>query len=402
MTLKNKVVIILGIAKFDGPYESTSFTVAKFLARDNDVYYVDYPYTWKDCLKQRDEAYQRRKELFRAKSDGIISTEIPRLKIVIVPPVLSINFLKEGSLYRFLLKYNEKIISKRILAAVGKERVHHAVYINSFNFHYPNIAQFISPELSVYHCVDPLILWHDRKHGLISEKILVERSKLVICTSKQLFEEKKDQNSSTFFIPNAADLEHSSKAMDPGLELDPRMKEIPSPVIGYFGNIERRIDYNLLRIVIEDNPEKSFVFAGPVVEEFVPDGFRDLKNVYFIGRIPYPEMPAVIKGFDVAMIPFKKDEVSKTIFPLKLFEYLGAGKPVVATDFNTDLKEFTADEIPYCATAAEFSMAIHQLLTADSESKKQRRIQIAAGNSWERRLTDFSTLIDKYYSRDGK
>ena len=402
MILKNKVIIILGIAKFDGPYESTSFTAAKFLAKDNDVYYVDYPYTWKDCLRQRDEAYQKRKELFRAKSDGIIETEIPRLKIVIVPPVLSINFLKEGSLYRSLLKYNEKIIARRILKAVGKERVHDAVYINSFNFHYPNLAELLSPKLSVYHCVDPLILWHDRKHGVISEKILVQNSALVICTSRQLFEEKKSLNHSTFFIPNAADLEHSSKAMDPQLPVDERLKEIPSPIIGYFGNIERRMDYDLLTRVIESNTDKSFVFAGPVVEEFVPESFRALKNVYFIGRIPYPEMPAVIKGFDVAMIPFKKDEVSKTIFPLKLFEYLGAGKPVVATDFNTDLKEFTHEEIPYCATATEFSSAIQASLTGDTDNKKQSRIKIAAENSWERRLNDFSTLIDNYYVRDGK
>jgi len=371
--------------------------VAKFLAKDNDVYYVDYPYTWKDCLRQRDEAYQRRKELFKAKSDGLIDTELPRLKIIIVPPVLSINFLKEGSLYRFLLKYNEKIIARRILQAVGKERVHQAIYINSFNFHYPDIARLISPKLSVYHCVDPLILWHDRKHGLISEKILVENSQLVVCTSKQLYEEKKILNTSTFFIPNAADLEHSSKAMDKNVPLHDRLKEIPSPVIGYFGNIERRIDYTLLTEVIKSNTDKSFVFAGPVVEEFIPDGFREINNVYFIGRIPYPEMPAVIKGFDVAMIPFKRDEVSRTIFPLKLFEYLGAGKPVVATDFNTDLQEFTHNEIPYCATASEFSDAIRLALISDTEEKKQNRVNIAAENSWERRLTDFSTLIDNYF-----
>lgn len=402
MILKNKVVIILGIAKFDGPYESTSFTAAKFLARDNDVYYVDYPYTWKDCLSQRDEAYHRRKDRFKTKSNGIMETEIPRLKIVIVPPVLSINFLKEGSLYRLLLKYNENIIAQRILKAVGKERIQEAIYINSFNFHYPNIARLISPKLSVYHCVDPLILWHDRKHGLISEKILVENSQLVVCTSKQLYEEKKNLNASTFFIPNAADLEHSSRAMDPNLHVHENLNAIPSPVIGYFGNIERRIDYTLLTEVINSNPDKSFVFAGPVVEEFVPDGFRELKNVYFIGRIPYPDMPAVIKGFDVAIIPFKNDEVSKTIFPLKLFEYLGAGKPVVATDFNIDLKEFTDDEIPYCATAKEFSAAIQESLLGDSEVRKQSRVQIASENSWERRLNDFSTLIDSYYANYGK
>ena len=69
-------------------------------------------------------------------------------------------------------------------------------------------------------------------------------------------------------------------------------------------------------------------------------------------------MPAVLKGFDVAIIPFKKDEVSSAIFPLKLFEYMGSGRPVVSTDFNSDLKDFTGDTVPYCKDAAAFSAAI--------------------------------------------
>jgi teichuronic acid biosynthesis glycosyltransferase TuaH len=397
MILKDKVVIILGIAKFDGPFESTSYTVAKYLAKDNDVYYVDYPYTWKDYLAKKDEAFVTRKPLFSRRSNGIIGSEIDRLKIIIVPPVLSINFLQEGKLYRYLLSINEKIIARRIFKAIGARGIKEAVYINSFNFHYPNLAKLLSPALSVYHCVDPLILWHDRKHGLISEKLVIKESDLVICTSRQLFEEKRRLNSSTYFIPNAADLNHSAQAMNPDLVVDKKVRYIPKPIIGYFGNIERRIDYKLLSEVIQANPTMSFVFAGPVQEGFVPAEFRDLKNSYFIGRIPYNDMPSVIKAFDVAIIPFKKDEVSNTIFPLKLFEYLGAGKAVVATDFNLDLKEFTIDEVQYCGTAEEFSAALQKSLMNDNEAHKDRRIAIAAENSWDKRLSEFKLLIEKYY-----
>jgi teichuronic acid biosynthesis glycosyltransferase TuaH len=398
MILKDKVIIILGISKFDGPFESTSYTVAKYLARDNQVYYVDYPYTWKDYLTRRDASFLKRKALFSRKSDGILNTDIPGLKIVIVPPVLSINFLKEGKIYRTFLRINERIIASRITKAVGAERIKEAVYINSFNFHYPDLQTLLKPMLSVYHCVDPLIVDHDRRHGLISEKIVVTQSDLVICTSKQLYTEKKLLNESTFFIPNAADSEHSAKAMDRDLMVHADMSDIPKPILGYFGNIERRIDFDLLIQVIRLNPDKSFVLAGPVVEEYVPKGFREMKNVYFLGRIPYNEMPSVIKAFDVALIPFKKDDVSSTIFPLKLFEYLGAGKPVVATDFNLDLRAFTRNEIEYCTDISSFNEAIKSALADDQPSSIIRRVAIAAENSWDKRLSEFSNLLNRYYS----
>src|SRR6202012_1361776 len=105
-------------------------------------------------------------------------------------------------------------------------------------------------------------------------------------------------------------------------------------------------------------------------------------NMYFKGPVPYDMMPAVLKGFDVAIIPFKKDEVSSHIFPLKLFEYLGSGRPVVSTDFNPDLKEFTGETVRYCKSTGEFSQAL-DLALMDTELQQEKRLQVAADNTWE-------------------
>jgi teichuronic acid biosynthesis glycosyltransferase TuaH len=310
--------------------------------------------------------------------------------------LLSINFIPEGKLYRYLLGINERIILKRIRQVIAKNSISDFIYINSSNFHYPNIGKQLAPTLSVYHCVDPIIGNYDASHGRISEDRIVKEADLIICTSKQLFKEKSAENPHTYFVPNAANLEFSAMAMNSDLLVNHRLGQIPRPIVGYFGNIERRINFELLLEVAIGNPDKSFVFAGPLTESFVPLAFQNLTNVYFIGRIPYAEMPSVLKGFDICMIPFKKDEVSNTIFPLKLFEYLGAGKPVIATDFNLDLKEFTRNTVVYCSNTAEFDQALKSILLLDDHAQQLQRLQVAAENTWEVRLGQFSSLIHDY------
>jgi len=400
MILKNKNIFILGITKFDGAIESTSFTTAKFLAQENDVYYIDFPYTLKDYLSHRNnKQFKKRKKSFFSNKACLLDTHIDRLKILILPPLLSTNFLLEGSFYRFLLNFNEGVIVNRVKSIIGEYGIHDFIFINSFNFHYPNVGSILKPTLLIYHCVDPLIIDYDRRHGMISETRILEKSDLVICTSKQLYKEKLKINRNSFFIPNAADLKHCSMALDEDLLVYSNLKSIKKPIIGYFGNIERRIDFDLLHKVALKNPDMNFVFVGPTENDYIPKDFRNMFNVHFLGKVPYKDMPSVLKGFDVAVIPFKKDEVSSTIFPLKLFEYLGAGRPVVATDFNADLIDFTDDTVSYCRNDIEFSRALNDALESNLSEHKSKRLLIASENTWDKRLTEFSKLISTFYER---
>ncbi|MFD2162929.1 glycosyltransferase [Paradesertivirga mongoliensis] len=394
MSLSNQFIFILGTAKFDNPYESASYIIAKNLAKTNKVFYIENPFTWKDYFKQKGtQEFIRRRKHFSLKSDGLLSTELPGLKVVITPPLLSINFFPEGLIYRQLLKINEINIARRIRNILIKEKIDKYIYINSFNFHYPEVSRYISPELTVYHCVDPLILPFDKRHGLTSEPKLLKNSDVVICTSKQLYEEKKQVNPNTFFVPNAADISHSNKAMDQDLAIHKSIEGLKKPVIGFFGHIERRMDFDLIKDITTNNPHKSFVFAGPISAEFVPEWFFNTPNIFTTGQLPYDQLPGVLKGFDITLIPFKKDAVSATIFPLKLFEYLGAGKPVIATNFNPDLEEFTKGTVRFCDDNKSFSAAISEELTTNSEEKINKRLKIAEENTWIKRVEEFSEIL---------
>ncbi|SEI99454.1 Glycosyltransferase involved in cell wall bisynthesis [Dyadobacter koreensis] len=394
MKLNGYTIIIFGLPRFDQEIESTNFTTAKLLARNNKVFYVENPFTIKDYFKYRKHKQNEvRKGFYSPFNANIKDTGIPNLKIVIPPVLLSINFLPEGKLFRKLLLLNESLIRKKIKSVIRDNNIKDFIFINSFNFHYPNVVRGLKPIVKIYHCLDPLILPFDSRHGVVSEKILVKESDVVLCSAKQLYSEKVTQNPNTYFVPNAADLSHSRKALDPELPVFPSLTGISGPVIGYFGAIERRIDYDILQKVIVMNVDKTFVFVGPVSREFIPDVFFNLPNVKFTGSVPYEAMPSVIKRFDVALIPFKKDEVSATIFPLKLFEYLGAGKPVVATDFNLDLRDFTGESVLFCENAESFSTALNEALNNDDSGKKLERLAIAEQNTWEKRVDEMAEII---------
>ncbi len=395
--LEDTVVFILSNAKYDAPIESTGYTIAKHLAKRNKIFYVEYPATVRDYYRFKSSpSFNKKKELFSRSSNGLLKSEIPNLTIVITRLLLSINFLPEGWLYRKLLNYNEKLIVKRIKKVIHSEGIKDFIFINSFNIHYPNVGEMLNPALNAYHCVDPLVSGYDTKHGLISEQLLIESSDLVICTSKELFKLKSELHKQTYFVPNAADFSHSSKASLAGTPILPALASIKKPIIGFLGNIEGRMDFDLVISLAKAHVDKSFVFVGPISDFYREKLTNKRDNIHLIDGVPYSEMPQVLKGFDIAIIPFRKDEVSATIFPLKLFEYLGSGKPVISTNFNPDLKEQTDDTVPYCENIECFSMAIDEALANDTEEKKQARLIVAQNNTWDKRAAEFANLLAKH------
>ncbi|MDR6806151.1 glycosyltransferase involved in cell wall biosynthesis [Dyadobacter sp. BE34] len=395
MKLKGHQIIIFGLSRFDAPIEAANYTTAKLLARENEVYYIENPLTLGDFFRLRKKPeYQLRKGHFSLTRHSMIETDIPNLKVIIPPILLPADFLPENGMFRTILKFNELLIRTKLKSILQAYKIRDYIFINSSNFHYPTVTDGLMPRLKVYHRLDPVLPFNLR-HGVVSEDILVKQSDVVICSSKKAYKEKKRQNPYSYFVANAADLGHSSKALNPRLPVNPAIAALKKPVVGYLGAIERQLDYDLLQKVILSNPDKSFAFVGPVSREFVPDWFFTAENVHFSGPVDHEDMPAVIKGFDVALIPFKKDEENSSIFPLNLFEYLGAGKPVVATDFNPDLKELSKGAVKFCENAGGFSQAITTALQTDDAEQRKTRVTIAAENTWESRVDAIGDII--YY-----
>lgn len=391
--IKGHTIFILSLMKFDGP-ASTNFTIAKYLAKENDVYYIEHPLSIKDYIKidKQSPEYQIRKEGYRLGANGLLKDKVEGVNIVVAPPIIPSHSLKSPLLNKLVTALNQKLTLHRIKRVIKYLRVKDFIFINAYDFKLPDIGVLLRPRLSVYYCVDP-IPDYDKPVGTLLESRLITQSDIVICTSKALFEEKKKNNPNTYFVPNGADIVTESGLR--ALAAHPKLQALKTPVVGYVGAVERRIDYELINQVSAALSYMTFVFVGPVFKEHVPDWFWNRQNIVYLEPIPYVEVPAAIKAFDVCMIPFKKDEISNNIFPLKLFEYLGLGKPVVATDFNMDLAEYSEGLVRFAANAEAFQTALHAAVS-DGESRAAERLAVAAKNTWQHRVARISEIIEQH------
>jgi len=402
--VKNKNIIVLALPRFDGEYESTSFNISLELAKENRVLFVDNPFTMKDVLQNIGSAqFKKRWRKFLPFSKGLLPYEKDgiRLHVLVLPPILPINPLPRGAKYNRMSGFNHRLIARRIKRAARHLKMRDFIYINSWNFLYPDMVGLLKPSLSVYHCVDAMIKPYTLRHGEYLEPRAIRNSDLVVSTSQALKESKAAFNPNSYFIPNAANFAHSVKALAPDTEIPAALSSLKKPIIGYFGNIERRIDYDLLKLVLDQHPEWTLALVGPVDRNYFPDWFEKIPNVAILGPQAYETMPGFLKGFDVAIIPFKVDHVSRTIFPLKLYEYLGAGKPVVTTPFNPDVIDPLALVVSVAATAGEFARAIQKELQENSETKIQQRLAVARDNTWEARGQAFARLLEEWLQKKG-
>lgn len=197
------------------------------------------------------------------------------------------------------------------------------------------------------------------------------------------------------FVPNGVDFERIISA--------PRLTgrdiaQLPRPIIGYIGTIqEDRVDVELIRTVAQANPQKSFVLIGgvwPGIRKQVNERLRTLPNVHFLGRKSFRETPQYLREFDVAMIPHKQNEFNRHTNPMKLYEYLAAGKPVVSTP-GAGLDEFK-DLVYLAGKPEEFNKGIIQALEENSIEGKERRQAAAARESWTERV---NVMLDKIFTK---
>ena len=277
----------------------------------------------------------------------------------------------------------------------------HATRPNLWLFR-PGMLHFVDefdPRLVVYHVVDeysayPGLSQTQRTLQRDLDRRLTARADLVFCTARSLVEERRTLNPNTHYMPNAVDFRGFQRdlAAATGSPLD----ALPRPVLGVVGGINAKLDLDLLAAVARQRVDWTIALVGPVsygVSDRDLAALRALPNVYFVGPVAHDQVPTAIDACDVCLIPYVLNEQTRHVNPLKVYEYLAGGKPVVATPLP-ELAQF-ANAVRLAGDAVGFIAAIEASLpeAADPLAQATRRA-VAAANTWDLRVARMIELVD--------
>jgi glycosyltransferase involved in cell wall biosynthesis len=263
----------------------------------------------------------------------------------------------------------------------------------------------INEKISIYDCFDDYYAYGGnsfvRKDALVlSETRILRKVDIVFVVSKELYEKKSMINKRTYVIPNAVDSELFGKASDELTSVPSKLLNIRHPIIGMVGNLHQRIDFELIRSIAAGHLGWSFVIVGDWVganPNFInSDLIKQLKkktNVHWMGPQPLEMLPNYLKAFDVCLIPYAEDNpLNISCSPLKLYEYLATGKPIVSTNLPS-VQEFSG-VIHIGNNHEEIEKGIMLALEEKGELQERRR-RMAKDNSWDNRAKRIFSIIDQ-------
>lgn len=297
-------------------------------------------------------------------------------------------------------KLNEKILVYFIWRYIKKLN-----FKNPILWTYNPLTDFLidkfNEKISVYHCVDEIAAQPGMPKNTIveHEKNLLKKVNIVYVTSKNLYKNKKVYNENTYYFSNVADFNHFNKAYSKKWEKPKDIKNNNRKKVGFIGAISSyKMNLKLLDYVTKNCLEYDFYLIGKIGEG---DPTTDIgmiqknKNVYFLGPKDYKILPQYLAFFDVCILPCNKNEYTDNMFPMKFFEYLSAGKPIVVTSLLSIL-EFKN----YCYIADnedEFVKMIDIAIKEDCYEKKQKRFLVAKEYTYEARTKKMLKIIENEY-----
>lgn len=240
----------------------------------------------------------------------------------------------------------------------------------------------------VYHCADDYAHVRGFPSSLPSlEEALCRTADLVVATAQTLADARRAWNPNTHWIPNGVDLAHFTRPAEPASEL----AAFPRPIVGFVGGLAQWVDVDLIAQVAAAHPEWSVVLIGPISTEV--GSLRPLANVHLLGPRPYAQMPEMLAAFDVALIPFVQDDVTHNADPIKAYEYLAAGVPVVAT--RLPALERLAPIVRLADHPGDFVRQIEAALSLPREAGREARVAEAGRHTWASRFREFERLLDE-------
>jgi glycosyltransferase involved in cell wall biosynthesis len=257
----------------------------------------------------------------------------------------------------------------------------------------------LTPTTVVYDCMDELSGFSGAPPELMAlESDLFAWADVVFTGGHTLYEAKQGKHANVHAFPSSVDVEHFNRARGQGLEPEDQ-RAIPRPRIGYYGVIDERMDYELLAGVAASRPDWHLVLVGPTAK-IAPDALPKAPNIHYLGGRSYTQLPEYISGWDVAMLPFARNEATRFISPTKTPEYLAAGLPVVSTSIRDVVRPYGELGLAYIAdTVDQFVAAIGAALACDRAAHINAADDYLRHLSWDRTWTAMWEHVERVTER---
>jgi glycosyltransferase involved in cell wall biosynthesis len=248
----------------------------------------------------------------------------------------------------------------------------------------------------VYDCIDDVAV-HMPRPALAPlyrkwENELIERASGAAATAQPLLEGLRARRPDlpTATIRNGVDAELFARVANSS----PRPRDLPPasrrPIVGFVGALYEWIDWDLIAAVGRALPEFDFVFVGPVGRRGSAIRPPAASNLRFLGARPYEAVPTYVRAFDVCWVPFDQSRVSRMANPVKIYEYLALGKPVVSTPV-ADTDSF-AEHVRVGRDAGEIAGHLRAAV-GEADGQGAERVRFARANSWDARAAEYVSFV---------
>ena len=266
---------------------------------------------------------------------------------------------------------------------------------------YPFVApywQTLGQKLTIFDAVDNWLLHSSyekyKKRLEKSYEIIKSDADLIFTVSDNLLT-FFDNQPNVYWISNGVDIKHYNQKFS---LINRDIADIPKPIVGYIGVIQEKVDIGLIKYLARQNPKKSFVLVGPVWNEQdkAKAELDKEDNVYFLGYKKYSEAPMYIQQFDVGIIPHKQEAFAASTNPMKMYEYLACGKPVVAS--HGVGTENISEMVAIAKDKEDWHDKINKSLTNNSKENEQSRQEFVKQYSWLNTVNKMMDLINNKLS----
>jgi glycosyltransferase involved in cell wall biosynthesis len=320
----------------------------------------------------------------------------------VYPGILELHLAGPPELHplsKRMLEFDTRVLLDSCLAVKEQFQIGNCVCILEFPFWAP-LALKLRGLLEwkiVYDFIDRFHGVFPKAYSVLSDEIaLLEAADLVVASARLLEEDAGRLNANTCYIPNGVDIE----AFSPNETSENPLKNLNlnHPVIGYFGALDFWFDVDLIYFTARDHPDWTFVIIGSGPEDIRK--LSKLENIILVGEVSYRSLPPYLYQFDVCMIPFRSLPVTAATNPVKVYEYLAAGKPVVVTGLP-ELKAIS-DVVYWAASPPEFEQCIRQAISQDSDKKREQRRDFAKQNTWQDRFTRYEEAVNSLFETSAR